>query len=243
MLDMGFQPQVDRIVRRLPDERQTMFFSATLDGEVGRLARAYTTNPVRHEAGEGAETVEDVDHRFVAVTQDTKLDTLIDLLAAEPDGHALVFVRTKRGADRLLARLKARGVSAAAMHGDMPQQARERAWDQFESGKVRDAGRDRCRRTRARPAVDQHRHQLRPARRQQGLHAPGRPHRPGRSRWHRRDPGDQGPAGRGQPDRPPPRPDRRVQQGRHDRRTAEARVLRPQGSSRRWPRPRVVAVS
>jgi superfamily II DNA/RNA helicase len=137
MLDMGFQPQVDRIVRRLPDERQTMFFSATLDGEVGRLARAYTTNPVRHEAGEGAETVEDVDHRFVAVTQDTKLDTLIDLLAAEPEGHALVFVRTKRGADRLLARLKARGVSAAAMHGDMPQQARERAWDQFESGKVR----------------------------------------------------------------------------------------------------------
>jgi superfamily II DNA/RNA helicase len=135
MLDMGFQPQVDRIVRRLPDSRQTMFFSATLDGEVGRLARAYTTNPVRHESGDGAETVEDVDHRFVPVTQDTKLDTLIGLLG-EADGHALVFVRTKRGADRLLARLKARDVKAAAMHGDMPQQARERAWEQFESGKV-----------------------------------------------------------------------------------------------------------
>ena len=57
MLDMGFQPQVDRIVRRLPQERQTMFFSATLDGEVGRLARSYTTDPAHHEANPGDETV------------------------------------------------------------------------------------------------------------------------------------------------------------------------------------------
>ncbi|HEX2587030.1 MAG TPA: DEAD/DEAH box helicase [Gaiellales bacterium] len=136
MLDMGFQPQVDRIVRRLPEQRQTMFFSATLDGEVGRLARSYTTDPARHEANPDAETVEEVDHRFVQVTPETKIQTLIDLLG-ESDNHTLVFVRTKRGADRLLAKLRERGVSAVAMHGDMTQAARERAWERFESGKAR----------------------------------------------------------------------------------------------------------
>jgi len=135
MLDMGFQPQVDKIVRRLPRTRQTMFFSATLDGEVGRLARSYTTDPARHEANPEAETVEEVDHRFVQVTPETKLQTLIDLLD-EGDHHTLVFVRTRRGADRLLAKLRERGVSAVAMHGDMTQVAREKAWQKFESRKA-----------------------------------------------------------------------------------------------------------
>jgi ATP-dependent RNA helicase RhlE len=136
MLDMGFQPQVDRIVRRLPQTRQTMFFSATLDGEVGRLARAYTNDPARHEANPEQVTVQEVDHRFVQVTPETKVQTLIDLLN-EGDNHSLVFVRTRRGADRLLAKLRERGVSAVAMHGDMTQSARERAWERFESRKVR----------------------------------------------------------------------------------------------------------
>ncbi len=135
MLDMGFQPQVDRIVRRLPSERQTMFFSATLDGEVGRLARSYTNDPARHEANPEAETVEEVDHRFMQVTPETKVQTLIELLTSA-EGHALVFVRTRRGADRLLAKLRERGVSAVAMHGDMTQSAREKAWERFETGKV-----------------------------------------------------------------------------------------------------------
>jgi ATP-dependent RNA helicase RhlE len=136
MLDMGFQPQVDRIVRRLPSKRQTMFFSATLDGEVGRLARSYTTDPARHEANPDAETVEEVDHRFLQVSPETKVQTLIDLLK-EADHHSLVFVRTRRGADRLLAKLRERGVPAVAMHGDMTQSAREKAWERFESGKAR----------------------------------------------------------------------------------------------------------
>jgi ATP-dependent RNA helicase RhlE len=135
MLDMGFQPQVDRIVRRLPADRQTMFFSATLDGEVGRLARSYTNDPARHEANPEAETVEEVDHRFMQVTPETKVQTLVELLTSA-DGHALVFVRTRRGADRLLAKLRERGVSAVAMHGDMTQSAREKAWERFETGKV-----------------------------------------------------------------------------------------------------------
>jgi superfamily II DNA/RNA helicase len=136
MLDMGFKPQVDRIVRHLPRERQTMLFSATLDGEVGELARAYTRNPGRFEAqppeeGKGGE----IEHRFVAVSVEGKVDALIRELEAER-GLALVFVRTKRGADRLAARLARRDVSAIALHGDMTQSARERALARFHSGKV-----------------------------------------------------------------------------------------------------------
>jgi len=136
MLDMGFQPQVDAIVRLLPRKRQTMFFSATLDGEVGELARAYTHNPSRFEAKLPTELERsETEHRFVPVSADNKLDTLVELLEAER-GLALVFVRTKRGADRLVRRLADRKVKAVAMHGDMTQWARERALSRFESGKV-----------------------------------------------------------------------------------------------------------
>jgi ATP-dependent RNA helicase RhlE len=135
MLDMGFQPQVDRIVRRLPRNRQTMFFSATLDGRVGELARAYTNSASRfdielplHEAGE-------IEHRFVAVTPDSKLDTLVDHLQSS-DGLTIVFVRTKRGADRLVHKLGRAGIDAAAIHGDMSQPARERSLLRFDSGAV-----------------------------------------------------------------------------------------------------------
>jgi superfamily II DNA/RNA helicase len=136
MLDMGFKPQVDRIVKRLPRDRQTMFFSATLDGEVGELARAYTQSPARIEAELPSEHAPgEIDHRFVPVTADTKVDTLIELLEAER-GLALVFVRTKRGADRLARKLEQRGVKALAMHGDLNQGQRQRALERFESGRV-----------------------------------------------------------------------------------------------------------
>ncbi len=136
MLDMGFKPQVDRIVKRLPRERQTMFFSATLDGEVGELARAYTQSPARIEAELPSEHASgEIDHRFVPVTAETKVEKLIELLAAER-GLALVFVRTKRGADRLARKLEQQGVKAVAMHGDLNQSQRQRALTRFESGKV-----------------------------------------------------------------------------------------------------------
>ncbi|MGZ4108147.1 MAG: DEAD/DEAH box helicase [Actinomycetota bacterium] len=136
MLDMGFQPQVDRIVRRLPKQRQTMFFSATLDGAAGRLATAYTNDPARHEVATDGKTIEEVEHRFVAVDQSDKVDALINLLPkGDAEGLALVFVRTKRGADRLVKRLRAKGIKAEAMHGDLAQGARERALSRFESGK------------------------------------------------------------------------------------------------------------
>jgi ATP-dependent RNA helicase RhlE len=137
MLDMGFQPQVDRIVRRLPKQRQTMFFSATLDGAAGRLAAAYTDRPARHEVATDGKTIEEVEHRFVAVDQSDKVDALINLLPrGDAEGLALVFVRTKRGADRLVKRLRAKGIKAEAMHGDLAQGARERALARFDSGKT-----------------------------------------------------------------------------------------------------------
>jgi superfamily II DNA/RNA helicase len=136
MLDMGFRPQVERIVRRVPRKRQTMLFSATLDGEVGELARAYTIDPSRFQAHrDEQETDGEIAHHFVPVTPDGKLDTLVELLDAE-DGLSLVFVRTKRGADRLADKLRKRGVAVVAMHGDLGQSQRERALEKFRSGKV-----------------------------------------------------------------------------------------------------------
>jgi len=135
MLDMGFQPQVDRIVRQLPRNRQTMFFSATLDGEVGKFARTYTNSPSRFETQPSLTDPGDIDHRFIPVTAQTKLETLLDHITAT-DGLTLVFTRTKRGASRLAQRLAQHKVSAVAMHGDMSQYERERALARFERGTV-----------------------------------------------------------------------------------------------------------
>jgi superfamily II DNA/RNA helicase len=135
MLDMGFEPQVARIVRAIPRSRQTMLFSATLEGAVGRLAAAYTTNAARHAVETTRPTVDEAAHRFIPVTAHEKVEALVEVLKAEP-GLALVFVRTKRGADRLATKLKGHGVSAAAMHGDLSQVARERTLARFESGRI-----------------------------------------------------------------------------------------------------------
>jgi superfamily II DNA/RNA helicase len=136
MLDMGFKPQVDRLVRRLPEERQTMLFSATLDGEVGELARAYTSGASHFEARPPEDLDhEEVEHTFVSVTAENKLDRLIAELEDER-GLALVFVRTKRGADRLTQKLHRRDVPALALHGDMSQSQRERALARFRAGAV-----------------------------------------------------------------------------------------------------------
>jgi ATP-dependent RNA helicase RhlE len=136
MLDMGFKPQVDRIVRHLSSNRQTMFFSATLDGAVGELARAYTQMPVRIE-GElpHGHSPGEIEHHFIPVTEDNKVEKLVELLTAER-GLALVFVRTKRGADRLASRLVRHEVPAVAMHGDLTQVQREKALARFEDGTV-----------------------------------------------------------------------------------------------------------
>jgi ATP-dependent RNA helicase RhlE len=137
MLDMGFKPQVDRICRSVPSDRQTLFFSATLDGAVGELARQYTNSPAYVEAELPHElSTGEVDHHFVPVTRETKVEKLIELLNNGDRGLALVFVRTKHGADRLAKRLANADVEAVAMHGDKTQAARQKALASFESGKV-----------------------------------------------------------------------------------------------------------
>ena len=112
-----------------------MFFSATLDGAVGHLARAYTRDAVKHEVGEPGPIIEEADHRFVPVGQHERLEMLLSILEEER-GLALVFVRTKRGADRLQAKLSAKGLNVVAMHGDLTQGAREKALQRFTDGKV-----------------------------------------------------------------------------------------------------------
>jgi superfamily II DNA/RNA helicase len=135
MLDMGFRPAVDRIVAQCPADRQTLFFSATLDGEAGRIAAAYTDDPARHEHVPARERAADIEHRFVPVDRDSRMDALVRELARDRD-LALVFVRTKHGADRLVKRLGREGVRAVAMHGNKSQNQRERALAAFGSGEV-----------------------------------------------------------------------------------------------------------
>jgi superfamily II DNA/RNA helicase len=134
MLDMGFLPDVRRILEPLRPDRQTMLFSATLDGEVGRLAERFTRDAVLHEVAEEAPTVSLATHRFVAVEHPDKGAALVRELAGNR-GLTLVFVRTKRGADRLARSLKQKGFRAGALHGDMSQPQRERALAHFAAGR------------------------------------------------------------------------------------------------------------
>jgi superfamily II DNA/RNA helicase len=134
MADMGFMPQVQKIVYRIQQPHQTMLFSATLDGAVKRLVDRYMADPVHHAVAETEPTVEEMEHRFFLVHQMDK----VKVAAAIARGvqRTLVFVRTKRGADRLVTQLRREGVRALAIHGDLRQGARERALADFISGKV-----------------------------------------------------------------------------------------------------------
>jgi ATP-dependent RNA helicase RhlE len=133
MLDMGFLPDVTRILEMLRPDRQTMLFSATLDGEVGRLAKRFTREAVLHENGEPGPNIDHATHRFIAVEQPRKAQALVRELAAER-GLTLIFVRTQRGADRVARNLRKEGFSAGELHGGMSQPQRERALGRFASG-------------------------------------------------------------------------------------------------------------
>ena len=136
MLDMGFRPAVDRIVGLTPNDRQTLFFSATLEGATGQVAAAFTRNAKRHEQQASERAKDRVEHRFVAVAHESKLDSLVNELATGERGRTLVFVRTKRGADRLVKRLSRHGVHALAIHGNRSQSQREKALARFHSGAI-----------------------------------------------------------------------------------------------------------
>ncbi len=133
MLDMGFRPDVDRIVATTPKDRQTLFFSATLDGPTGKLAAAYTRSPKRHAHEPPVGSEGRIEHSFVGVSHDRKLDAVIEQIR-KADGRTLVFVRTKHGADRLVKKLAKRDISAAAMHGNKTQSQRMKALAKFDNG-------------------------------------------------------------------------------------------------------------
>ena len=132
MADMGFLPQVEWVLRKLDHPAQTLLFSATLDGDVRYLIRHYLRDPVRHEVVSTQATVEEMEHRFLAVHQMDKVK--VTAAIARGANRTLVFVRTKRGADRLVLQLRREGVQAHAIHGDLRQTLREKALKDFAAG-------------------------------------------------------------------------------------------------------------
>jgi ATP-dependent RNA helicase RhlE len=136
MLDIGFKPAIDRIVAKMPRERQTLFFSATLQGASGELAAAYTRDPKRHVHAPKAEKDAEIEHRFVHLGHEAKVNALVEELRDGGRSRTLVFVRTKRGADRLVRKLDRTKIRAVAMHGNKSQGQRRRALADFERGKI-----------------------------------------------------------------------------------------------------------
>jgi len=134
MADMGFMPQVEWVLRRLEREHQTLLFSATLDGAVDRLVSRYLTDPVLHEVASETTTVEAMEHRFLEVHQMDRVKVCAAVCRSVD--KALVFVRTKHGADRLVEQLGKEGVKAGAIHGDLRQANRERTLKDFTEGKL-----------------------------------------------------------------------------------------------------------
>ena len=134
MADMGFMPQVEWVLRRLETPHQTLLFSATLDGAVDRLVQRYLTEPVFHEVASSSQTVTLMEHRFIQVHQMDKVKVAAAI--ARSQEKTLFFVRTKRGADRLVENLEKEGLRAAAIHGDLRQANRERALADFSNGKL-----------------------------------------------------------------------------------------------------------
>jgi len=134
MADMGFLPQVEWFLRRMSQEHQTFLFSATLDNDVDHLMRTYMNKPVVHTVESRTVTVDEMIHRFLQVHEMDKAK----VAAAISNGvyRTLIFTRTKRGADRLVADLKTYGVKAQPLHGDLRQNARERALQQFTEGSL-----------------------------------------------------------------------------------------------------------
>ncbi len=134
MADMGFLPVVRRLIDKTGASRQTLLFSATLDGPVDKLIRDYQRNPVRHEVALTDADRGDVSHHFWRVESNDRVAVTTQVVSAS--GPAVVFCRTKRGADRLSDRLARSGLASAAIHGDRSQSQRERALAEFRGGRL-----------------------------------------------------------------------------------------------------------
>jgi ATP-dependent RNA helicase RhlE len=137
MLDMGFLPDIRRVLKQLPAQRQNLLFSATMPPAVTELAHTFLRNPVRVEVTPESSTVEAIEQEVMFVDKNDKPKLLVDLLVDRKVGQAIVFTRTKHGANRLCQKLEKSGFSASAIHGNKSQNARQRALDSFKAGETR----------------------------------------------------------------------------------------------------------
>ncbi len=137
MLDMGFAPQINRIVGAIPKYRQTMLFSATMPPEVEALSRKYLRKPHVIQVGRRSMAAIGVTHAVYPVPRIRKTQLLTELLKDKAMDSVLIFTRTKHGADRVVRDLRQAGIQATAMHGDKTQKERTRALDDFKDGKIR----------------------------------------------------------------------------------------------------------
>jgi ATP-dependent RNA helicase RhlE len=137
MLDMGFIHDIRRIVAKLPSKRQTLFFSATMPKEIAELASHMLRDPVRVAVTPAATTVERVEQRLLHIDRAGKPALLVETLRQEPIDRALVFTRTKRGADKVVRTLNKAGLAAEAIHGNKSQNQRERVLAAFRAGRLR----------------------------------------------------------------------------------------------------------
>jgi len=137
MLDMGFAPQINRIVQQLPRYRQTLLFSATMPAEVEALSRKYLRKPIVVQVGRRSEAASTVTHAVYPVPRERKSALLIELLRNDQMDSVLIFTRTKHGADRVVRHLDRAGIAAIALHADKSQSQRTRALETFKSGEAR----------------------------------------------------------------------------------------------------------
>lgn len=137
MLDMGFIPDIKRVLQLLPADRQTLLFSATFSNEIKRLADDFLTHPVTIEVARSNQTSELVEQRVYAVPEERKKDLLLHLIRDLAIPQAIVFCGTKQGANKLCSQLIRDGINAAAIHSDKTQQGREESLNNFKSGEIK----------------------------------------------------------------------------------------------------------
>jgi len=136
MLDIGFRPDIERILRKLPSPRQTMLLSATINADVRRLAQRYMFEPIEVNLSQDEPSLDTIQQFYVSVTTDRKVDLLLLLLKRDQPRQCIVFTRTKRGADRLADRLRRVVTGVSAIHGDLAQTIRDRVMRGFRSGQI-----------------------------------------------------------------------------------------------------------
>ena len=134
MADMGFMPQVERIMQTVGEDAQVLLFSATLDGAIGALVRKYQHDPVHHEIGDTTDSIDTLSHRFIGVTADDRIEVTSRIVSTAR--RALIFVRTTHGADRIAEQLANTGLRTAALHGRLAQSRRERTIQAFSRGET-----------------------------------------------------------------------------------------------------------